>query len=90
MSLFERVPPHVWLAGAAAAGLAVLVVHHWHRTRDAGESWLDPQQPAVNLDLVRGAALRLVADAAPPPVPLAPRAYPDSLSCWSGSWIGDC
>ena len=89
LTRLREVPTVAWVGAALAAGLAVLVVHRY-ATDPEDTSWLNPQQPGINLDLVKGAALQVGQDATPAPT-CRPRAgYPGTLHGWDGTWIGDC
>lgn len=73
------VPPMAWVALAGVAGVAVLIWHEWANTRHPDEGWLDPEQPAAQLDATPQSADRP-----------RKRPYPASLAGWSCSKVGDC
>lgn len=81
MALKERltaIPPWAWVVGFAAAGVILLTVNHWAVTSPEGARWLDPEQPALQIDVT------------PVAVPQRTRPYPGSVSDWSCSRVGDC
>jgi hypothetical protein len=82
----RRVPALAWILIAL---VAVIVVKTWHAYAcdDQDRSWLDPQQPPVNVDI----DMRATAAAVLAPTFRAPKLYPwSSLSQHPGCWVGDC
>lgn len=88
LARLRAVPMAYWFALAAAGCLVFVVVHDYCRD-DEDRSWLDPHQPGVNLDPIRGAVLDVTARVTPPALRRA-KPYPDSLHAWDGTWVGDC
>jgi hypothetical protein len=77
----RAVPAGGWLAGAVLVGLVVLVWHDWQSTAGDEDSWLDPGQPALQLD---------APSAHIPSIRPRQRCYPDTVASWGDSTIGDC
>jgi len=81
-----RMPAGVWFLLALVAALAVVC---WHRfcCDDQDTSWLDPQQPPLNVDVDKRATVAGVLL----PAFRAPKPYPwNSLQEHPGCWVGDC
>lgn len=76
--------PAGWLVIALAAGAGVLL---WtaHATDRSSVSWTDPEQPPAMLPLPIGQCGARIQRP-------GPRTcwYPDSLTAWDGSVVGDC
>ena len=77
----RAVPAWGWWAVLAFVGLGVLVWHDWYTHSPDEESWLDPQQPALQLDS---------PSASIPSVRPKARPYPPCMAKWPGTAIGDC
>lgn len=77
----KETPPWVWFLAVLIAGVGLVVAHHWYMTSPDEESWLDADQPALNLDAVAEAIPQYRAKRRP---------YPGTLMDWPCSKVGDC
>jgi hypothetical protein len=77
----REIPAVAWFGAAVVVGLAALVWHDWQAGAGDEESWLDPEQPALQLDS---------PSAHLPSIRPRSHCYPASLSGWPGTRIGDC
>lgn len=72
-------PPGLWLALLGIGAVGVLIWHEWANTSHPDDSWLDPEQPALQITPPMDKPLRAKQ-----------RQYPATLADWPCSKVGDC
>lgn len=87
-----KVPPLAWVGVALAFGIGAIILHRFNVDPE-DTNWLDPGQPPINADMdfklkmsnvIGNSALHSSQVRA-----IKPYTSPN-LTCWAGSWVGDC
>jgi hypothetical protein len=87
-----KVPPLAWVGLALAVGIGAIILHRYNVDPE-DTNWLDPGQPPLNADMdFKLKMSNVIGTAAPKSSPMrAPKPYfSPNLTCWDGSWVGDC
>lgn len=86
----KAIPAPAWIGIVLVFGVVAMVWHRFYQD-DNDKSWLDPEQPPINLDFAVDATSKAVAQAAKlAPAIRLPKPYPGNLVGWDQSWLGDC